>query len=135
MRMIEQTAVERPAFSRVARFKKRRRFYAAIHHVGLFRTAETNLPDISERCAGIGGKPDLGFLWVSPSLAEIVARTQEGAPELALCGRPQTVPPLASVISHAVDGLPVEIGAGHLPFRALRVGAQQERSFRGANKQ
>jgi hypothetical protein len=44
--MIEQTAVQRPGFSRIAAFKKCGRFDATVEYIWFLAAAERNLPDV-----------------------------------------------------------------------------------------
>src|SRR5258708_28752221 len=128
MRMIEQPTRKRPGFAGIAGFEKRGRLYAAIEQVRLFGPTDSDLPDVLQGNAGVGGKPNRGLLRIGPALAEIVARSQEGSP-ITRRRSPYTVLASAVVVGHSVNTVPVEIGAAYLPPAPLRVRTEDECSL------
>src|SRR5579863_1756468 len=132
--MIEETTHQRPGLPGVAGLEQRSWFYATIENIGLFGPAQCDLPDVLQGKAGVGGKSNGSLLGIGPTLSEIVAGSQKGAP-ITLRGRPDAMLAIPSVVGHGVDIVAVEIGATNFPAIALRVGAENERSFCGPNQQ
>src|SRR5207302_9877333 len=77
---------------------------------------------------------DGSFGRVGPTLAKIVAGAEQGAPKV-LCGNPDAVAACASVISHRIDVVSVEIRAADFPAFALNIRTENECAFGCANEQ
>src|SRR4029077_2066470 len=90
--------------------------------------------DVLQGNAGIGGKSDGCLLRIGPALAEIVARSQHGAP-VTRRRSPDSVLAPAGVVGHRVDTVPMEIGTADLPSVALSIRAQNECSFGRSQQQ
>src|SRR5246127_2533177 len=132
--MLEETAHQRPCFSRVAAFKKCGRLYAAIKNVRFLGPARGDLPDILQRDARLGGKSNRRLPGIGPAFSEIIAGTEQ-RPPVALRRSPYAIPSAACVISHGVDIVSVKIGTADIPAAALAIGAKNERSFCRSHQQ
>ena len=128
MRMIEQTAYQRPRLPAIMGFEKCRRLDAAIKNVRLIRPAERDLPDVPQGNTGVRRKSNIGLLRIRPALAKVPARAQQSAPK-ALRRCPDAVLPTTAVINHRVNRVTVEIRTTHVPAGAVDVGAKDKSSF------
>ena len=131
VRMVEQAAHQRPGLAVITGFIKRRRFDAAIDDVRLLRPPRTNLPDVLERGARFGRKPNRGFRGIGPGSPVVITGAQERAPQHTEGRSPQTMPSFTPVIGQRVGGLAVKVRPRNIPARSLRRRSQQENSFRG----
>jgi hypothetical protein len=96
--------------------------------------ARTNLPDIIQGSATLGGKLDVGFVRIGPGLAEIVAGAEQSAPE-SVSGSPQPAAACAIIIIQRVNGLAVKVRSGNIPACAIAIGAKKEGAFCGAHEE
>src|ERR1051325_11125853 len=133
MRMIVQTAHERPALAIVMRFKQRCGLYARVYSVGLFGAAGHDLPNLFQCEPGIFWKLDQRRFRLGPFLSEIVGRIHVGAKRPVHRTCPNTLPPGASVIRHRVDDVSGKMRAGYLPPLPRGIGREQKRSFHGSD--
>src|SRR5947208_17051550 len=107
MRMIEQTAYQRPRLPAIMGFEKCRRLDAAIKNVRLIRPAERDLPDVPEGNTGLRRKSNIGLLRIRSALPTVPARAQQRAPN-AFRRCPDRVLPTRARINHRVN--PVTVG-------------------------
>jgi hypothetical protein len=80
MRMIVQALHQRPRLAGICRFKKRRRFDAAIKRIRLIGMAQRNLPDLFHRIVSALGKFYAVGFRLSPGLPEVIRGAEIGTP-------------------------------------------------------